>query len=145
MVEGAKALGWSWETATLNIDPAKHNPDVAGFTQFGDVTGAKRGTLTTYLRDAYDAGARILCSTKAMRVLYDGGRATGVEAIYTDPLTLTTRAVTVHAKHVVVAAGALETPAVRPPAGTCACTRRAGCSASTRRTSAPGGDRLRRR
>ncbi|MCW2571233.1 MAG: oxidoreductase [Frankiales bacterium] len=112
LVEGAKALGWSWETATLNIDPAKHNPDLAGYTQFGDVTGAKRGTLTTYLRDAYDAGARILCHTKAVRVLTDGGRATGVEAVYTDPATLVTRTVTVHAKHVVVAAGALETPAV---------------------------------
>ncbi|MDT7572477.1 MAG: hypothetical protein QOE05_2651 [Actinomycetota bacterium] len=112
MVEGAKALGWSWETATLNIDPARHNPELAGYTQFGDVTGAKQGTLVTYLRDAYDAGARILCSTKALRVLHEGGRATGVEAVYTDPLTLETRTVTVHAKQVVVAAGALETPAV---------------------------------
>jgi choline dehydrogenase-like flavoprotein len=112
MVEGAKALGWSWETATLNVDPTRHNPDLAGYTQFGDVTGAKRGTLTTYLRDAYDAGARILCHTKALRVLHDGGRATGVEAVYTDPATLATRTVTVHAKQVVVAAGALETPAV---------------------------------
>ena len=112
MVEGAKALGWTWETATLNIDPAKHNPDLAGYTQFGDVTGAKRGTLTTYLRDAYDGGARILCNTTALKVLHEGGRATGVQAIYTDPATLETRTVTVHATSVVVAAGALETPAV---------------------------------
>ncbi|GAC1439995.1 MAG: GMC family oxidoreductase [Mycobacteriales bacterium] len=112
MVEGAKALGWSWDTATLNIDPAKHNPDLAGYTQFGDVTGAKQGTLATYLRDAYDSGARILCHTKALRVLHEGGRATGVEAVYTDPATLQTRTVTVHAASVVVAAGALETPAV---------------------------------
>jgi choline dehydrogenase-like flavoprotein len=112
MVEGAKALGWSWETATLNVDPSKHKPDLAGYTQFGDVTGAKQGTLNTYLRDAYDAGARILCHTKALRVLHEGGRATGVEAVYTDPATFQTRTVTVHAKHVVVAAGALETPAV---------------------------------
>jgi choline dehydrogenase-like flavoprotein len=112
MVEGAKALGWSWETAALNVDPAKHNPDLAGYTQFGDVTGAKRGTLTTYLRDAYDAGARMLCRTKALRVLHEAGRATGVEAVYTDPATLEQRTVTVRAKHVVVAAGALETPAV---------------------------------
>ena len=112
MVEGAKALGWSCEKATLNIDPALHNPELAGYTQFGDVTGAKRGTLTTYLRDAYDAGARILCHTKATRVLHENGRATGVEAVYTDPATLETRTVTVRAKQVVVAAGALETPAV---------------------------------
>jgi choline dehydrogenase-like flavoprotein len=112
MIEGAKALGWSCEKATLNVDPAKHNPDLAGYTQFGDVTGAKRGTLTTYLRDAYDAGARILCNTTAQRVTHEGGRASGVEATYTDPATLETRTVTVHAKHVVVAAGALETPAV---------------------------------
>ena len=140
MVEGAKALGWSWHTATLNIDPARHNPELAGYTQFGDVTGAKqgtlnidparhkpelagytqfgdvtgakRGTLTTYLRDAYDAGATILCHTKALRVLHEGGRATGVAASYTDPATLETRTVTVKATHDVVAAGALETPAV---------------------------------
>ena len=112
MVEGAKALGWSWERAALNIDPAKHNPDLAGYTQFGDVTGAKQSTLTTYLRDAYDAGARMVCHTKALKVLHEGGRATGVEAVYTDPLTMETRTVTVQAKQVVVAAGALETPAV---------------------------------
>ena len=112
MVEGAKALGWSWHTATLNVDPARHKPELAGYTQFGDVTGAKRGTLTTYLRDAYDAGAKILCHTKALRVLHEGGRATGVEATYTDPSTLETRSVTVKATDVVVAAGALETPAV---------------------------------
>jgi len=112
MVEGAKALGWSWEPATLNIDPARHDPALAGYTQFGDVTGAKQGTLVTYLRDAYDEGARIVCHTKALRVLHEGGHATGVEAVYTDPATLETRTVTVHARHVVVAAGALETPAV---------------------------------
>jgi choline dehydrogenase-like flavoprotein len=54
----------------------------------------------------------MVCHTKALRVLHDGGRATGVEAVYTDPATLETRTVTVHAKQVVVAAGALETPAV---------------------------------
>ena len=112
LVEGAKALGWSWHLATLNIDPAKHNPDLAGYTQFGDVTGAKQGTLATYLRDAYDAGAKILCHTKAQKVLHENGAATGVEATYTDPATLQTRTVTVKAKDVVVAAGALETPAV---------------------------------
>ncbi len=112
MVEGAKALGWSCETATLNIDPAKHKPELAGYTQFGDVTGAKQGTLNTYLRDAYDNNATILCHTKALKVLHEGGRATGVEAVYTDPATLQTRSVTLKAKDVVVAAGALETPAV---------------------------------
>ena len=112
MVEGAKALGWSWHLATLNVDPARHRPELAGYTQFGDVTGAKQGTLATYLRDAYDAGARILCHTRALRVLHEDGRATGVEATYTDPETLETRAVTIRATDVVVAAGALETPAV---------------------------------
>ena len=112
MVEGAKALGWSWHTAVLNVDKALHRPELAGYTQFGDVTGAKRGTLTTYLRDAYDAGTRILCHTSARTVLHEGGRASGVEATYTDPTTQQTRTVTVRAKDVVVAAGALETPAV---------------------------------
>ncbi|GGS63422.1 GMC oxidoreductase [Planobispora rosea] len=112
MAEGAKALGWSMRTAVRNVDEATYDPVAAGYTQFGDPSGSKRGTLTTYLRDAFDHGARILVHTRADRVLTEGGRAAGVEAVYTDPGSGETRRVTVRAADVVVACGALETPAL---------------------------------
>ncbi|GIH96896.1 FAD-dependent oxidoreductase [Planobispora siamensis] len=112
MAEGAKALGWSMHTAVRNVDEASYDPVAAGYTQFGDPSGSKRGTLNTYLRDAADHGAKILVHTRADRVLTEGGRATGVEAVYTDPGSGQTRRVTVRAADVVVACGALETPAL---------------------------------
>ncbi|MBG0829158.1 GMC family oxidoreductase [Planomonospora sp. ID67723] len=112
MAEGAKALGWSMHTAVRNVDEATYDPVAAGYTQFGDPSGSKRGTLNTYLRDAFDHGAKILVRTRAERVLTEGGRAAGVEAVYTDPAGGGTRRVTVRAADVVVACGALETPAL---------------------------------
>jgi choline dehydrogenase-like flavoprotein len=112
MVEGAKALGWSVHTAVRNVDEAAYDADLAGYAQFGDPSGSKRGTLATYLEDAYDAGAKILVHTKADQVCVEDGRACGVAATYTDPTTGTTAHVQVRAPHVVLACGALETPAV---------------------------------
>jgi glycine/D-amino acid oxidase-like deaminating enzyme len=111
MAEGAKALGWSMHTAVRNVDPHLR-PGGAGYTQFGDPTGSKMGTLNTYLRDAYDAGAVIVVNAKATQVCVEEGRASGVAATWTEPDTGQTRNVTVRAKDVVVACGALETPAL---------------------------------
>lgn len=110
MREGAERLGWSWHVATRNVDPDAYDPDYAGYTHFGDQTGAKLGTLKTYLQDAADAGATIMVNTKADQVCTADGRATGVAAVHTDPATGATARVTVNAPTVVVAAGALETP-----------------------------------
>lgn len=112
MMEGAKALGWSVHTAVRNADPACYDPQTAGFTQFGDPSGSKRGTLTTYLVDAFDHGARIVVHAKAEQICSQDGRACGIAAVYTDPETGQTRQFQVDADEVVVACGALETPAL---------------------------------
>ncbi|HVE67177.1 MAG TPA: GMC family oxidoreductase [Solirubrobacteraceae bacterium] len=112
MQEGADALGWSFSSITRNTDPAAYSPETAAYMGFGDQSGAKRSTLKTYLVDAANRGARILVRTAAERVLVEGGRAAGVEAVYADPGTGRSARVTVRAPQVVVAAGALETPAV---------------------------------
>src|SRR3954463_13231534 len=78
---------------------------------FGDVSGAKLGTLKTYLQDAADAGARFVVDCRVDRVLLEGVRAAGVEGTYLDAEGRAAR-VTVRASTVVVAAGALDTPAV---------------------------------
>jgi choline dehydrogenase-like flavoprotein len=82
-----------------------------GYTTLGDAHGLKQGTLNTYLLTAFEHGARILADTKVDRVTIAQGRATGAEAVHT---TADGRAVriTVRAQRVVVAGGAIQTPAL---------------------------------
>jgi choline dehydrogenase-like flavoprotein len=112
MKEGAERLGWSWERVVRNTDPASYTPEAAAYMGFGDQSGSKQGTLKTYLRDAADAGARLLVRTTATRVLVDAGRAAGVEARYEDPASGRAAEVVVRAPQVVVACGSLESPAL---------------------------------
>lgn len=112
MLEGAQALGWSTHVAVRNVDEATYDPDLAGYTQFGDPTGSKRGTLQTYLEDAFDHGARIVVHARAEQILTHDGRATGVTATYADPVSGARARLRVDARHVVAACGALETPAL---------------------------------
>jgi len=112
MRDGAEALGWSFTTLTRNADPDVYSPDSAGHIGFGDRSGAKLDVRSTYLRDAVDAGARIVANCTAEQVLVDDGRAAGVRARYTDPKSGVTSNVTVNAARVVVACGSLECPAL---------------------------------
>ncbi|GAB2850352.1 FAD-dependent oxidoreductase [Hymenobacter ruber] len=82
-----------------------------GYTTLGDAHGIKQGTLNTYLLTAFEHGARILADTKVDRVTISQGRATGAAAVHT---TADGRQVqiTVKAKRVVVAGGAIQTPAL---------------------------------
>jgi hypothetical protein len=110
--QGASKLGYSYRVAMLNIDPDRYDPNLIGYSGMGDQTGAKQGTLRTYLQDASDAGAKLLPNTRAERILTENGKAVGVEATYTDPQTQESSRVVIHASSVVAAAGALETPAL---------------------------------
>jgi choline dehydrogenase-like flavoprotein len=112
MKEGAERLGWSFERVIRNADPATYTPESAGYLGFGDQTGCKQSTARTYLRDLAQAGGTIIARTTARRVLVEGGRAAGVEALYEDPENGRSAAVTVRAPVVVVACGALESPAL---------------------------------
>lgn len=112
MKRAAETLGWSFATVTRNWDPAKHDPAMAAYMGFGDQSGAKQSTLRTYLADAAAHGARFLVGTFVERVLVEDGRAAGVEGVWSDPETGRSARVTVHAPQVVVAGGALESPAI---------------------------------
>jgi choline dehydrogenase-like flavoprotein len=109
--DAAQKLGIDARVITRNADPEKYDADLAGLMGFGDVTGAKLGTLKTYLQDAADAGARFVVQCHVDRVLVEHGRAAGVEGTYVDASGVTSRVV-VRAPQVVVAAGALDTPAL---------------------------------
>jgi len=112
LAAGASKLGYSYRLATLNIDPDRYDPNLIGYSGMGDQTGAKQGTLRTYLQDASDAGAKLLPHTRVERILTSDGKAVGVEAVYTHPESQRNSRVVVHAPAVVAAAGSLETPAL---------------------------------
>lgn len=112
MKEGADKLGYSFARITRNTDPDRYDPVSAGYIGFGDKTGSKNSTMRTYLQDAVEAGADVMCGVFVEKVLVDGGRAAGVEGTWTDVPTGRTAHVVVRAPQVVVAAGSLESPAL---------------------------------
>src|SRR5215207_4240630 len=109
--EGTEALGWSFETIVRNTDPEKYSPEMAGYLGFGDQSGSKQSADRTWLADAQEHGARFLTFTRATRILTEGGRAAGVEAVWQAPDGRGAQ-VTVRAPSVVVACGSLESPAL---------------------------------
>lgn len=105
---GCVKLGLSVLPMPRNVRGCSQD-EQCGFCNFGCRSGAKQSTLRTWLEDAADHGARIVPRADVERVVIDGGRAVGVRAKVKsasgEPVTLT-----VFAKAVVVAAGALFTP-----------------------------------
>ncbi|GII98258.1 choline dehydrogenase-like flavoprotein [Sediminihabitans luteus] len=112
LAQGADRLGWSYQTAALNIDPDRYVQHAAGFSGFGDATGAKQGTMRTYLQDASDAGAVLVPRARAVEVLVEDGAAAGVAVEILDDAGQVAHTVTISAPTVVVAAGSIETPAL---------------------------------
>jgi len=112
MQTGAQALGWHFEHTNRNADASLFDPATAGHMGFGDRSGSKQSTTATYLRDAVEAGARLVVRCRVERVVTEDGRAAGVEGTVTDPQTGSTSPVKVRAGTVVVAGGALESPSI---------------------------------
>lgn len=106
--DGCQALNYSWcvlPRNSLGCDPA-----LCSFCTFGCPLNAKQSASVTYLKDAQERDTMIIANCRAERVVITGGRATGVDAIATDPETGKQHTLQVRAPIVVVAAGALNTP-----------------------------------
>jgi choline dehydrogenase-like flavoprotein len=112
MKEGCERLAWQFALIVRNVDLERYDPATAGYLGFGDQSGSKLSTEKTFLRDAVERGAEVLVRTRAQRILVEDGRAAGVEAVYADPESGRQARVTVRAPRVVVACGALESPAL---------------------------------
>jgi len=104
---GALALGWHVDAMPRNVDGRCDMGEQCGRCGLGCRNGAKQSVVKTWLRDAADAGARLLVGTRALRVRIEQGSARGVEAV-----TAGGRRVTIRARAVVAACGALQTPAL---------------------------------
>ncbi|MDQ3305743.1 MAG: GMC family oxidoreductase N-terminal domain-containing protein [Actinomycetota bacterium] len=105
MKRGLEELGWHVDSMPRNV--AGCDEKVCGYSPFGCLAGAKQSTTKTWLTDAWRRGARILVRTRAERLIIENGRAKGVQARTRDG-----HQVTVRANAVVVAAGAIHTPAL---------------------------------
>ncbi len=113
LLRGARALGW--EAA-----PTRRNADACGdcgSCGFGCPRGTKRSGIRVHLAEASAAGARVVANARVARVLLEGGRAVGVEGTVGGDDRTTRRRVVVRAPIVVLAAGALRTPAILQATG----------------------------
>jgi len=127
ILRGAAALGWEHARIRRNAVDC----GTCGSCPFGCVVGAKQSGIRVHLRDAAGRGARIVDRVRVTRVLTQAGRVTGVEGrlLATDPFShmpiirdgdptsAEVRRLVVRAPQVVLAAGALRTPAVLQASG----------------------------
>jgi long-chain-alcohol oxidase len=105
MEAGLRKLGWHVDALPRNVRGCSHDA-ACGYCGFGCRLGAKQSTMRTYLEDAAEHGARLVVGADVRRVLIEGGPAAGVEA------RAGGHRLRVRARAVVVAAGAVETPAL---------------------------------
>ena len=121
ILRGAAVLGWEAARTRRNASGCGD----CGSCPFGCRAGTKQSGIRAHLALAHAAGARIVPRVRVTRVIIEAGRAVGVEgnALWTDPATGEpagdgrVRRLVVRAPVVVVAAGALRTPAVLQGSG----------------------------
>jgi choline dehydrogenase-like flavoprotein len=116
---GAETLGWK---VVENLRNQVHCPG-SNNCAFGCPTGAKQSALVTYIPRALHFGARIYADVRALRITRTGKRATGVDGRVVRADGSAGPRLTVRARLVIAACGAVHTPAllsrsgVRSPSG----------------------------
>ena len=108
--KGCAALGLSSSRMQRNVKGCWN----LGYCGMGCPTNAKQSMLVTTIPAALDAGAHLLTRTRAERLLLEGRRVTGVSlaALGADGIRPSGPVLTVRAREVVLAAGAIGTPAI---------------------------------
>ena len=111
MQEACVKLGWHIDAMPRNVRGCDQGKE-CGYCGLGCRLGAKQSVVKTWLVDAAQNGTRLLVDTRAARVIVQSGAARGVEA-----RTAAGHRVTVRARAVVAACGALHTPALLKRSG----------------------------
>lgn len=107
LARGGEACGYQIGVIPRNVKGCGD----CGFCNYGCTVGGKQSTVRTYLQDCHDRGGRIIVNTHVEQVLVERGAAVGVTA-HTTTANGQRHTVTLRARAVVVAAGALHTPAI---------------------------------
>jgi len=110
LARGAQKLGWSHASIPRNVKGCLN----LGYCGLGCPVDAKQGTLVTAVPEALRAGAALVYRARAQRLRLQAGRVAGVEcvAVTEDGANDRPQRVTVHAPVVVVAGGAIHSPAL---------------------------------
>jgi choline dehydrogenase-like flavoprotein len=108
--DGSAKLGWSRALVPRNVSGCLR----LGYCGMGCPVDAKTSMDRTYLPDAMAAGARIYANVRATRIEIEGRRAVVVHGEARDPATdlPTGRRVVVRPRAIVVAGGAINSPAL---------------------------------
>jgi long-chain-alcohol oxidase len=104
--QGCVALGWHIDAMPRSVRHCVQGKE-CGYCGLGCRVGAKQSVVKTWLADAHSAGTRMIVRTKVQRVLVDGGAARGIVG-----RTAEGHRVTVRSRAVIVACGAIHTPAL---------------------------------
>jgi choline dehydrogenase-like flavoprotein len=105
MEEGLKKLGWHVDNMPRAVRGCTQD-ERCGYCGFGCRVGAKQSTMRVYLEDAAKLGSRLIAGANISKVLIEDGNACGVLGHVGDHM------LRIDARAVVVAAGAIETPAL---------------------------------
>ncbi len=107
---GGEALGIPVDAIRRNVRGCWN----LGYCGTGCPTNAKQSMLLTTIPTALAAGAQLLTRLRAERLILEGDRAVGIEALGLDAAGIRpgARRVRVRARHVVLAAGAIGSPAL---------------------------------
>ena len=107
---GCEQLGWHWAVIPRNVRGCAN----LGYCGTGCPLNAKQSMLVTSVPAALEAGAHLIHRLRAERLVFDGDQVTGVQARGMNQTM--TRAdgprVTLSARHVVLAGGGINSPAL---------------------------------
>jgi choline dehydrogenase-like flavoprotein len=109
--EGCVKLGWHVDAMPRGVRRCAQGRE-CGYCGLGCRVGAKQSVVKTWLADAHGAGARLIVRTKVHRILIEGGEARGIVG-----RTVEGNHLTVRARAVVAACGAIHTPALLKRSG----------------------------
>ncbi len=110
LARGAARLGIATAAIRRNVSGCLN----IGYCGMGCPTNAKQSMLVTTIPAALARGARLVCNARAERLAVRAGRVAGLECVALDPRGVRPAGprVRVRARHYVLAAGAIGTPAL---------------------------------
>lgn len=109
--EGCVKLGWHVDAMPRGVRHCAQGKE-CGYCGLGCRVGAKQSVVKTWLADANGAGTRLIVRTKVQRILIEEGAARGIVGRTVDGHRLTVRA-----RAVIAACGAIHTPALLKRSG----------------------------
>jgi choline dehydrogenase-like flavoprotein len=109
LLDGAQKLGWQAGIITRNVKGCAN----LGYCGMGCPLDAKQSMLVTTIPQAMEAGAKLYSRARCERIISDAHQVSGVEIRAMDEYgQVTERQLELKCRHLILAAGAIGTPAV---------------------------------